>query len=82
MIIEAIMNVIAFVILGVIKLFPTIPQIDTSFLDGIIRVFSLIDTFVSLRVLSGCIVVFLVVMNLRTIWSVIMWVVRKIPSIN
>lgn len=82
MIVEAICNVLAGLVLGVIKLFPTLPKLDTSFLDGIIQVFSLIDTFVSLRVLSVCFTVYFTFMNIQTVWSVIMWVVRKLPFVG
>lgn len=82
MIIEFICNVLAAVLLGVIKLFPALPKIDTSFLDDVIRALSLIDTFISLRVLSGCFLVVFLFMNIQTIWSVIMWVVRKLPGVE
>lgn len=53
MIIEAIVNLIGLLLMGIIKLFPKIPEIDTSYLDGLIRVLSLADTFVSLKVVNA-----------------------------
>lgn len=82
MIFENIGNAFVSVVLGIIRIFPTIPTVDLSFLNSFIRVLSLVDTFVSLRILSASIAVIFVVMNIRTIWSVIMWVVRKLPGIS
>lgn len=82
MIIEAILNAMFAVILGVVNLFPTLPKIEITFLDGIFQVFSLVDTFVSLKTVSYCLVTVFFFMNIEVVWSVIMWVVRKIPSIN
>lgn len=82
MIVETILNFLVGIVLGIIKLFPTIPKMNLDFLNWIIRMFSLVDLFVSLRVLSTCLVVIFVVMNARLIWSVIMWVVRKIPFLK
>lgn len=82
MITEAIVNVLVFIVLGVVKLFPTIPEIDLSFMDGLIRVLSLVDSFVSLRVLAACLVTLFVFMHLSTVWSMVMWVVRKLPMLE
>jgi hypothetical protein len=82
MIIEAILNVLVSLLLGVIGLFPSFPHIRFDFLDGVVRVLSLADTFVSLGVLSVCFAVVLVLQNAHVIWGVIMWVVRKIPGLE
>lgn len=82
MIVEVILNFLVGIVLGIIKLFPAIPQVNLDFFNWIIRVFSLIDMFVSLRVLSACLVVIFVVMNAKLIWSVIMWIVRKLPILK
>lgn len=82
MIIEIILNFLVAIVLGIIKLFPTIPQINLDFFNWIIRIFSLIDMFISLRVLSACLVVIFIVMNAKLIWSVIMWIVRKLPILK
>lgn len=82
MIIEAVFNIIALLILGIINLFPTFPVLDMSGLDGIFQALSLIDSFVSLKTVSICFVVIFIFMNIEVLWGVIMWVVRKIPSIE
>lgn len=82
MIVETIMNVIIFMILGVIGVFPKIPALNLDFLNWVVRVFSLVDLFVSLRVVGVCLVVVLILKNAGIIWAIVMWVVRKIPSIK
>ncbi len=82
MIIEAIVTMLSNLVIGIINLFPTIPKIDTSGLDGLFGVLSLIDQFVSLTAVSVCFVVIFIFMNAQVIWGVIMWVVRKIPTIS
>lgn len=82
MIVEWIINGVAFVVLGVVNLFPTIPQIDTSYLDGVIQVISLVDTFVSVKVVAVCLALVFLLLNSRLVWSVIMWVVRKLPGVE
>jgi hypothetical protein len=82
MIVEVVYGIITSLIIGIINLFPKIPAIDTSGLDGIFNVLSLLDTFVSLRVVSVCFVVVFVFMNAQIIWGIIMWVVRKIPGVE
>ena len=82
MIIETIFNVIVFLLLGVISLFPKIPTVNFDFLNGVVRVVSLVDMFVSLRVVSVCFVFLLILHNAHLIWAVIMWVVKKIPGVD
>lgn len=82
MIIEAIFNVLAFLIIGFINLFPTVPKIKTDGLEGVFNILSLLDSFINLRVVSVCLVTIYVFMNAQIIWGIIMWVVRKIPGVE
>lgn len=82
MIVEAVVNLIVLLVLGILSLFPTMPTVELDFLNGVIRVFSLVDLFVSLKVVGGCLVAVMVAMNARVIWSIIMWVLRKLPIMN
>lgn len=82
MIIEAVFNVLVFLLLGMIGLFPAIPAINFDFLNGVVRVLSLVDLFVSLRALSACLVVIFVLHNAGVLWGAVMWVARKIPGIQ
>ena len=82
MIIEAILAVIKFIVLGVISLLPTLPTIRIDYLDGVFQALSAADMVVDVRVLAACLAILFVFMNAKLIWSVIMWVVRKIPFLN
>lgn len=82
MIVEAFFNGIVSIILGIIKLFPTFPKVYTSGLDGIFMMLSMIDTFVSLKAVTSCFVIIFIFMNIQVVWSVIMWVIRKIPGVE
>ncbi len=76
------MAVIEFVVTGIISLLPTIPSFSISHLDGVFMAISTINAVIDLRVLSVCLVLLFLSMHIQLIWSIIMWVVRKIPTIE
>lgn len=84
MILEGIFNMIKFIVLSVINLFPALP--DTTFLiqnfEPLFKALSNINSFVSVPLLSKCLVTLLLFMNIEFLWSCIMWVVRKIPFVE
>ena len=84
MILEAIFNLIKAVILFIINLFPAMP--DMSFLSQsvqpMVSVLASIDSFVSVSLLAWCLLTIIAFMNIEFIWSVIMWVVKKIPGVE
>lgn len=84
MIVEAIFNLIKALVLFIIGLFPTLP--DMSFLSSsiqpVINVLASIDSFVSVPLVAGCFVALIVFMNIDFVWSIIMWVIRKIPGVS
>ena len=82
MIIETVLNGIVSLLLAVIRLLPSMPSIRFDFFDGVIRVISIADMFISLQVLSVCFTAVLILQNAHLLWSVIMWVVRKIPGVG
>lgn len=41
-----------------------------------------IGRFLDLRTLSVCLLLVLIVYNIRFVWSLIMWIVRKIPGVS
>ena len=45
----------------------------------IIRFF---DLLVSMEMVSRCLLVILVIYNIKFGWSVLMWVIRKIPGVS
>lgn len=82
MIVEGFLAVIKFIVNGLIAMLPTIPAVNISYLDGVFQVLSMTDLIVNVRVLAVCLGVLFIFMNAQLIWGVIMWVVRKIPSIK
>lgn len=67
-----------------VGLFPAFPQFGSLAvtLDPIAYVIRFLDMFISLKTVSGCLIVLLIVYNIKFGWSVLMWVVRKIPGIT
>lgn len=84
MIVEGILNLIKSFLLFLISLFPDFPAIsyDSGFLSVLSSAISKANIICHLNVVISCIVVCLVICNIRFIWSLVMWVVRKIPGIN
>lgn len=81
MIIESIMNIMKSFILFIIGLFPELP--DTSMLfsltEPLREVLTSANMFIDVGVVCSCVLILLVVYNIGFLWSVVMWVVRKIP---
>jgi len=82
MIVEVILDAIVFVVLGIVGLFPPLPVMRFDFLDDVIGVIGLADMFVSVHVVAVCFGIIMLVLNAHLIWSVIMWIARKIPGVN
>lgn len=86
MIIQALLDLIKVFILFVIGLFPTMPeaQFNTLFvyLSPVADVINTADIFIDISVCVFCVVIIFLVYNARAIWSLIMWVVRKIPRVS
>jgi hypothetical protein len=82
MILEAILAVIKFIVIGIISLLPTIPKIQIDYLDGVFMALSSIDLIINLKVLAVCLALLFTSMHIQLLWSIIMWVVRKIPGIK
>lgn len=82
MIIEAILAVIKFIVLGIINMLPSIPTIKIGFLDGVFMALSMTDLLIDVKVLAACLSVLFLVMNAELIFGVIMWVVRKLPFVK
>lgn len=67
-----------------VGLFPAFPRFDSLAvtLDPIAYIIRLLDMFVSLELVSRCLLAILVVYNIKFGWSILMWVIRKIPGIS
>jgi len=86
MIIQALLDLVKVFILFVIGLFPTLPESDFNlmfnYLSPVADVINTADLFVDISVCTTCVGVIFLVYNARAIWSLIMWVVRKIPGVS
>lgn len=83
MALRMIMELIKALLLGLLSLIPELPSVDwAGSLDSIRNVLVSVNMFISLPVLGNCLLAVLVCYNARMIWSVIMWVVRKIPGVS
>ena len=85
MIFEGILNVFKFLALFIISLMPTFPDFSDALSTGLDPFFDVlfsIGAFVDLGVLSTCLVILFVVMNIDFIFAIIMWIVRKIPGVS
>lgn len=82
MIIEGLLAVIKFIVLGIINMLPTIPSFSISYLDGVFNVLSMTDLILNVRVMAVCLSILFVVTNAQLIYGVIMWVVRKLPFVK
>ena len=84
MIIEGIMNVLKVVILFIIGLFPKLPDMSTlsQSVNSVTAVFSAVDSFISVSLLGFCFGVLFIFTHIDFIWSIIMWVIRKIPGVS
>lgn len=84
MILTAILNLLKVLILFILNLFPDLPDVQwlNNFVTDFVEVCSSVNRFVDLKTVSICFVLILIVYNARAIWSVVMWVIRKIPGVS
>ena len=86
MIIQGILDLIKAFILFIIGLFPTLPeaQFNSLFsrLQPVADAINSADMFIDISVCVSCVGIIFLVYNARAIWSLIMWVVRKIPGVS
>ncbi len=83
MIVEAIFNLLKLVILLVIGLFPDIPSLgSSSSVNPLFDVLRAVNSFVSVPLVGFCVAALFVFLNADFLWSIIMWVVRKIPGVE
>ena len=67
-----------------VGLFPAFLRFDNLAvtLDPIAYIIRFLDMFVSLELVSRCLLTILVVYNIKFGWSILMWVIRKIPGVS
>lgn len=67
-----------------VGLFPAFPRFDslTVTLNPIAYVIRFLDLFVSMQMVSRCLLIILIIYNIKFGWSILMWVIRKIPGVS
>lgn len=67
-----------------IGLFPSFPRFDNLMvtLDPIAYVIRFLNLFVSMQMVSRCLLIILIIYNIKFGWSILMWVIRKIPGMS
>lgn len=84
MIIEFLCNIFFGLANLLVSILPTFPSFDNLNVDlaPFFSIIKLINMFIDIRVLGSCMVLILLVYNLKFIWSIFMWLVRKIPGVS
>jgi hypothetical protein len=85
MILAGIISIFKVIALGVIGLMPAIPSMSafvTTSLDPLIDVLVSANYFINLGLCVSCLLAVLVFANIEFVWSVLMWIIRKIPGVN
>ena len=67
-----------------VSLFPAFPRFDdlSVSLSPIAYIIRFVNLFINLKTVSLCLLVILVVYNIKFGWSILMWVIRKIPGMS
>ena len=67
-----------------VSLFPAFPRFNSLAvtLDPVAYVIRFMDLFISMKTVSRCLLVILIVYNIKFGWSILMWIVRKIPGVS
>ncbi len=67
-----------------VGLFPAFPRFDNLAvsLSPIAYIIRFVNLFINLKTVSLCLLVILVVYNIKFGWSILMWVIRKIPGMS
>lgn len=65
-------------------LLPTFPSFEglNTALGPVLYCLKLVNMFVSVRLVGSCFLMILVIYNIKFIWSLLMWLVRKIPGVS
>lgn len=66
---------------GLFPVFPSFGNLRVS-QGPMLAVVAEFGRFADLRTLSICLLLILIVYNIKFVWSIIMWIVRKIPGVS
>ena len=84
MIIELFFNIFFALAHFLIILFPKFPSFNglNMSMSPLLYVVKFVNMFISVSLLSRCVIIVLVVYNLKFVWSILMWLIRKIPGVS
>ena len=85
MILEAIIGVFKAIALFIINRLPAFPNFASFVSTSLTPVFDVLysaNYFIDLRVCAACLLAMIVFANIEFVWSIIMWIVRKIPGVS
>lgn len=84
MIIEFFCNIFFALAHFLINLFPRFPAFDqlNVSLSPVFYVIKFVNTFISIPVVGRCMIIILIVYNLKFVWSILMWLIKKIPGVS
>lgn len=84
MIVELVLNLIKSLVLFILNLFPTLPDLNfvNDGLQPFVAVVSTINSFVSVPLFFNCVVALIAFSNAEFLWVIVMWCVKKIPGLS
>lgn len=84
MIVEFICDILFNLLHFLVGLFPKFPSFDrlSVSLSSIFYVLRFINNFINLKAVSIGLIIILLVYNIKIVWSILMWLVRKIPGVS
>ena len=82
MIVQGVLSLVKLLLSGLFAIIPDIPAFDTGSLDGFFDIIQTANAFIDFKAVGICLGVILVIYNINFIWSLVMWVIRKIPGIS
>lgn len=84
MIIEFICNIFFALMHFLVGLFPRFPSFNglQVSLGPVFYVLRFINQFINLKVVGYGLILVLLVYNIKIVWSILMWLVRKIPGVS
>ena len=68
-------------IVGLIPAFPSFSGLNVT-LQPIFYIVDFVNLFVDIPMAARCLLLLLVVYNARFIWSILVWLVKKIPGVS
>lgn len=68
-------------LIGLFPVFPDFSGLNVS-LSPLFYVIKFVNLFISVPTVGRCLMILLVVYNLKFIWSIISWLIRKIPGVS